>query len=66
MEPDWVPSRRTPVLRFYIKALEYRFQAQTFVQLADAIRTLPKLSDELFQRQLLRVKAVLRAVGNQN
>ena len=41
-------------------------RSQTFVQLADAIRTLPKLSDELFQWQLLRVKAALRAEADKN
>ena len=41
-------------------------RTQTFVQLADAMRTLPKLSDEVFQWQLLRVKAALRAEADMN
>lgn len=41
-------------------------KSQTFVQLADAIITLSKLSDELFQWQLLRMKAALKAEVDRN
>ena len=41
-------------------------RSQTFVQLADVMRTLPKFSDEVFQWQLLRVKAALRAEADMN
>ena len=41
-------------------------RSQTFVQLADAIRTLPRISDNLFQWHLLMVTAALRAEADRN